>query len=410
MSRSAPNSEAVFGAGLRAAAVPPFHAMAMSLRAAEREAAGRPVLHLEVGQPATGAPEGARRAVIAALERGDSLGYTNAPGSYALRRRIARHYEERHGVHVDPSELLIVGGASAGFTLAFLASFDEGARVGVLEPGYPCYRNTLIALGMTPVPIPVGPETRWAPTAELLDAAGPLDGLVVASPSNPTGTVLDAHALARIAEHCAANGIRLIADEIYHGITFDGPAPTMLQATRDAIVINSFSKYFSMTGWRLGWMVVPDGVRDAVERLQQNLYICAPHVSQIAGLAAFDCTDELEAHVARYTANRAVLLDGLAAAGITEVAEADGAFYVYARVTDLLDRSGTNGTMALTSRWLDEIDVASTSGLDFDLGRGDQFVRFSYAGRLDDVAAACERLVSWTAGLESARPPGSGGA
>ena len=351
------------------------------------------MLHLELGQPSTPAPAGARRAVVEALEAGAALGYTSAPGLDPLRARIARHYADEHGIAVDGDQVVVVGGASAGFTLAFLACFDAGARVGVLEPGYPCYRNSLIALGMTPVPIPVGPATRWVPSAADLDAAGPLDGLVVASPSNPTGTVLDSDALAALVTHCAARRIRLVADEIYHGITFDGPAPTALGFTSDAVVINSFSKYFSMTGWRLGWMVVPDDVRDAVERLQQNLYICAPHVSQVAGLAAFDWRDELDGHVARYAANRRLLLDGLAAAGITETAAADGAFYVYADVGHLTEQVG--GSLALTARWLDDLGIAATSGIDFDLGRGDRFVRFSYAGSTDDIAAACDLLGGW---------------
>lgn len=375
---------------LRAAQVPPFHAMAMSLRAAEAEARGQRVLHLEVGQPSTGAPAPARAAVAAAMERADPLGYTNAPGSWALRRRIAQHYDERYDVTVEPADILVVGGASAGFTLAFLAAFDAGDRVGVIEPGYPCYRNALLAMGVEPVAIPVGPATRWAPTAELLAAAGPLDGLVIASPSNPTGTVLSAERLEMVVAWCAQQGVQLVADEIYHGITYGEPAPTVLASTRDAVVVNSFSKYFSMTGWRLGWMVVPRHLHDAVERLQQNLYICAPHVSQIAGLAAFDAAEELDAHVQRYAANRDLLTAGLAAAGITEVAAADGAFYVYADVTELAAAAG--GSMALCGQWLEQLGVAATPGLDFDLARGDQFVRFSYAGSAQHIAEACQRL------------------
>ncbi len=379
---------------LRAATVPPFHAMAMSRRAAELAARGAPVRHLEVGQPATGAPATSRAAVTAALDAAEPLGYTNAPGSMALRRRIARHYDERYGVVVDAADVLVVGGASAGFTLAFLAAFDAGDRVGVIEPGYPCYRNTLLALGVEPVPIPVGPATRWAPTPELLAAAGSLDGLVIASPSNPTGTVLDADRLAAITGWCSSHDVQLVADEIYHGITYQGPAPTVLTSSRDAVLVNSFSKYYSMTGWRLGWMVVPSHLHDAVERLQQNVYICAPHVSQVAGLAAFDATDELDGHVRRYAANRAILVDGLDAAGITEVADADGAFYVYADVTDLAAAVG--GSMQLCNRWLDEIHVATTPGLDFDLARGDRFVRFSYAGHGPEIAEAVERLQHWS--------------
>lgn len=389
----------------RAARVPPFHAMAMSRAATDLEATGRRVLHLEVGQPSSGAPGLALDAVRAALDR--PLGYTDADGLTVLRERIAQHYADTHGVRVDPDRVVVVAGASAGFTIAFLARFDTGARVGVLEPGYPCYRNTLWALDLEPVPIPVGPETRWAPTPELLEAAGPLDGLVVASPSNPTGTVLDSDALAALVGHCERHGIALIADEIYHGITYGpAPAPTVLTHTDEAVVINSFSKYFSMTGWRIGWMVVPDALVDPVVRLQQNLYICAPHIAQIAATAAFDATDELDAHVVRYTANRAVLLEGLAAAGITEVAEADGAFYVYAdlgatrdgahgRLGALLD---TGGSMAVCRTWLDELGIAATPGIDFDLGRGERFVRFSYAGRTDTIAEACDLLGGWMGG------------
>lgn len=385
--------------------MPPFHAMAMSRAATDLEATGRRVLHLEVGQPSTGAPSRAVDAVRAALDR--PLGYTDADGLSRLRRRIAEHYAERHDLRVEPDRIVVVAGASAGFTIAFLAAFDTGARVGVLEPGYPCYRNTLLALDLEPVPIPVGPATRWAPTPALLDAAGPLDGLVVASPSNPTGTVLGDEALADLVGHCERNGITLIADEIYHGIVHGAaPAPTVLGRTDRAIVVNSFSKYFSMTGWRIGWMVVPEELVDAVVRLQQNLYICAPHVSQIAALAAFDATDELDAHVARYAVNRGALLDGLAAAGITEVADADGAFYVYADLgagrtaghDRLAELVATGGSMAVCRAWLDEIGVATTPGIDFDLGRGERFVRFSYAGRTDHVAEACTLVGDWMDG------------
>lgn len=378
-------------AGQRAASVPPFHAMTMSMRASERALGGLPTMFLQVGQPSTGAPSGARRAVIAALEADSPLGYTNAPGLPALAERIVDHYRHSYAVTVDSAAITIVSGASAGFTLAFLSAFDVGDRVGVIEPGYPCYRNALIALGITPVPVPVGPETRWAPTPDLLDAAGPLDGLVVASPSNPTGTVLDGDALDELVRYCDSRGIQLIADEIYHGITYSRPAPSILGRSDRAIVINSFSKYFSMTGWRLGWMVVPDHLRDAVDRLQQNLYICAPHISQIAGVAAFDCTDELDDHVRRYASNRDRLIAGLARAGIDRFAHADGAFYVYADVSHLTDDS-----MQLCGRWLDEIGVATTPGLDFDLTRGHRYVRFSYAGSAEHIDRACELLANWT--------------
>ena len=365
--------------------------MAMSARATERLQHGLPTMLLQVGQPSTGAPLGARRAVITELEADRPLGYTNSPGLPELTARIARHYDETYGVHVDPAVITVVAGASAGFTLAFLAAFDVGDRVGVIEPGYPCYRNALVALGLTPVPISVGPDTRWAPTIDLLESAGHLDGLVIASPSNPTGTVLDARSLDTLTTFCDERGVQLIADEIYHGITYGHPAPTVIGRGDQAIVINSFSKYFSMTGWRLGWMVTPDHLREAVSRLQQNLYICAPHVSQIAGLAAFDCRDELDTHVRRYAHNRDRLIAGLTTAGITDFADADGAFYVYADVSHLTDDS-----MQLCHRWLDELGVATTPGLDFDLSRGHRYVRFSYAGSLDHIEQACGRLADWT--------------
>jgi aspartate/methionine/tyrosine aminotransferase len=367
--------------------------MAMNWLASEREAAGAPVVHLEVGQPSTGAPRAAVEAVRRVLDT--PLGYTNAPGLHTLRERIGLHYARRHGVTaVDTDHVLVVSGASAGFTLAFLAAFEPGARVGVVEPGYPCYRNTLLALDMQPVPIPVGPDTRWAPTPELVDAAGPLDGLVVASPSNPTGTVLDATQLGELVGHVERRGMRLVADEIYHGITYDRPAPTVLASTDRAIVVNSFSKYFSMTGWRVGWVVVPDDLLGAVQRLQQNLYICAPHVSQVAALAAMDATDELDGHVARYAANRTLLIDGLRGVDLDGIADADGAFYVYADVTRLTEAAGVD-SMGLCRRWLDEAGVCVTPGIDFDLGRGGRFVRFSYAGKPASIERACELLAGW---------------
>ena len=378
----------VIEAALRAGAVPPFHAMAMAREAASLEVSGRRILHLEVGQPSTPLPVAARAAVRAHLD--EPLGYTNAAGLHSLRRRLADRYDG-----VGPERVVVVAGASAGFTLAFLTLFEPGDRVGVLEPGYPCYRNALLALGIEPVAIPVGPESRWAPTPAHLDAAGDLDGLVLASPSNPTGTVLSAETLAEITAACTQRGIVVIADEIYHGIV-DGPAAArVLDHHPEAFVVNSFSKYWSMTGWRVGWVVVPDSLVDTVERLQQNLYICAPHVSQVAALAALDATDELDAHVTRYRQNRNVVIDGLAAAGITDIAPADGAFYVYAHVPHLTTGLGLD-SLQLTSRWLHELGVAATSGIDFDLARGHEYVRFSYAGDGADMVEACELLAGWT--------------
>jgi aspartate/methionine/tyrosine aminotransferase len=326
--------------------------------------------------------------VRAELDR--PLGYTNAAGLVALRRRIAERYTD-----VSPDRVLVVAGASAGFTLAFLTLFEPGDRVGVVEPGYPCYRNTLLALGMVPVAIPVGPESRWAPTGGHLAAAGALDGLVVASPSNPTGTVLDDAALAEVTAVCRERDIALVGDEIYHGIVDGPPVPLVLDHEPDTVVVNSFSKYWSMTGWRVGWMVVPESLVDTVERLQQNLYICAPHVSQVAALAALDADDELLGHVERYRHNAAVLVEGLARAGITEIAPADGAFYVYAHVAHLTTAMGID-SMQLTQRWLHELGVAVTPGIDFDLARGHEYVRFSCAGTTSDMVDACDLLAGWS--------------
>jgi aspartate/methionine/tyrosine aminotransferase len=342
-----------------------------------------------VGQPSSPAPAAVRAAAARALEH-DQLGYTNAPGLVALREAIAAHYRGWYGVEVDPRHVVVTTGASAAFTLAFLACFDPGDRVGVIEPGYPCYRNTLLALGASPVRIAVGPESGWIPTPDLLDAAGPLQGLVVASPSNPTGAVIPAVALKELVAWCDEHDVQLVSDEIYHGITYGPRAETALAGSLDAIVVSSFSKYFSMTGWRLGWIVASGETLAAVERFQQNLYICAPTLSQRAAVAAFGCADELDAHVARYATNRALLLDGLRSAGLTEIVAPDGAFYAYVDISALAGDS-----MELCRRWLVDTGVATTPGLDFDLDRGHRFVRFSYSGRADDIAEAGRRLAAW---------------
>ena len=390
-------------AGRRAAEVPPFHAMEMAAQAQRAEAQGRRILHLEIGQPSTPAPAAARTAASRALAEGEVLGYTGAAGRPDLIERLARHDTERSGVEIAPERIAVVSGASAGFTLAFLAAFDPGDRVGVLEPGYPCYRNTLLALGIEPVAIPVGAATRYAPTPQLLDETGPLDGLVVASPSNPTGTVLDDDRWRVLTAWARDRGVRLVVDELYHGLVYEDPGslsgtsstPTALTHAPDAVVINSFSKYFSMTGWRLGWMVVPEDLIGAVGRLQQNLYICAPHISQVAGLAALDATDELDTHVERYRVNRSILLEALTAAGLDDLAPADGAFYVYGDVAEVLDRHGIPDSTALCHHWLEDLDLACTPGIDFDLRRGSHTVRWSYAGATADVTEAAHRLADW---------------
>lgn len=369
--------------------IAPFFVMEVMRAAAEREAAGGDVLHLEVGQPATSAPEGARRAAIEAIEN-DKLGYTSAVGIEPLRERLAQHYRDWYDVEVAADRIVITMGASGGFTLAFLACFEAGDRVVVPSPGYPCYRNTLAALDVEVVDLPVGPETRFQPSPAALAELGPIDGLVVASPSNPTGTMLLPAELEALVSWCRDAGVRLISDEIYHGISYGTPAPTAAAHWDEAVVVNSFSKYFSMTGWRLGWLVLPSDLVAPVERLAQNATIAAPTVSQHAALGAFESIDELEANVARYAENRRILLQGLPAAGLDRLAPADGAFYIYADVSHLTDDS-----QALCTQWLLDLGVAATPGIDFDPNHGRQAVRFSFAGSPEEMRATVARLQGW---------------
>lgn len=371
--------------------VPAFIVMDVMTAAAERAASGGDVLHMEVGQPATGAPRGVIEAAKRALD-GDILGYTLALGIEPLRERIAAHYADWYGLSVRPENVAVTTGSSAAFLLAFLASFDPGDRVAILRPGYPCYRNILNALSIEPVDVPVGPDTRFQPTVAALEAAGgaALDGLLLASPANPTGSMLTDGELKAIVDYCAANDIRFISDEIYHGITYERPATSALAHGRDCVVINSFSKYFSMTGWRLGWMVLPDAMVRSVERLAQNLFISAPTLSQQAAVAAFDCHEELQANVARYTANRELLLNELPAAGFDRLAPMDGAFYAYADV-----RTMTNDAGAFCRQMLAETGIAATPGNDFDPVDGPAYVRFSFAGDTADMREAAGRLKTW---------------
>jgi len=361
------------------------------MRAAdERAAAGAGVLHLEVGQPSTPAPAGVREAARSALET-DRLGYTGALGLPALRQRIARHYGENYGVEVDWRRVVVTTGSSGAFVLAFIAAFDAGDRVAAASPGYPAYRNILAALDVQMVSLPVDAGTRFQPTPSLLDGLEERpQGLIVASPANPTGSMLDAAGLAALAGWCRDEGVHLISDEIYHGITYGMPVATALEFDKDAIVVNSFSKYYSMTGWRLGWMVLPEPLIRPVECLAQNLFIAPPSLSQHAAIAAFDCREELDANVARYGRNRALLLDGLPRAGFRRLAPADGAFYVYAELDEACADS-----VAFTGRMLAETNIAATPGVDFDPMRGDRFVRFCFAGREEDMSEAIERLVAW---------------
>jgi aspartate/methionine/tyrosine aminotransferase len=369
--------------------VPPFIVMDVLRAANERAARGEDVLHLEVGQPATAAPAGAVAAAAQAL-RNETLGYTESLGLPGLRERVARHYRETYGVEVPAARIVVTTGSSGGFVLAFLAAFDAGDRVALAAPGYPAYRNILQAFGIEPVVLEATLSDRFQPTVELLERAGRLDGLIVASPANPTGTMVAPETLADLARYCARRGIRLISDEVYHGIAYAQQAATALAWSDAAIVVNSFSKYYSMTGWRIGWMVVPADLLRAVECLKQNLFISAPTLSQIAARAAFGCAPELDGNVARYARNRAVLLSALPSAGIERWAPADGAFYLYADVSAL-----TNDSDEFCKRILAETGVAMTPGIDFDDARGRGYVRISYAGSEADIAAAADRLTEW---------------
>lgn len=374
----------------RRSAIEPFHVMEVMKAANERAAAGGDVLHMEVGQPSTAAPRKVIAAAVRALQS-QPLGYTESLGIPELREAIARHYRDRQNVRVPAERIVVTTGSSGAFLLAFLAAFDAGDRVAIAEPGYPAYRNILAALDVEPLALPVGPENRFQPSPGQVRAIeGPLHGLLVASPANPTGTMLTHAALTELIRVCAEREAWLIVDEIYHGITYERPAETVLALTDRAVVINSFSKYFSMTGWRLGWMVLPPELLRPVERLAQNLFISPPSVSQAAAVAAFDSYDELDANVARYAANRALLLNELPKAGFDRLAPADGAFYIYADVAHL-----TNDAEAFCQRMLAETGIAATPGIDFDRSRGHLFVRFSFAGAIADMAEAAKRLKAW---------------
>lgn len=379
----------------RGAAAPPFLVMdviaAANARAAMTPPGAPAVIRMEVGQPGTGAPAGSVAAVAAALQAGAPLGYTEALGRPSLRARIAAHYADWYGLDLPATRVAVTSGASGAFPLAFLAAFDPGDRVALAAPYYPPYVNVLTALGMRPVILETGPETRFQPSVAALERLDPCpDGLIIASPSNPAGTMLDPSELTAIAGWCDARGVRLISDEIYHGLQYDRPLASAVGASPNAIVVNSFSKYFSMTGWRIGWMVLPEGLVRPAERLAQNMMISAPHVAQIAAEAAFGCHDELAANVARYRRARDHLLAALPGAGFPRLSPAEGAFYVYADVADRTDDS-----VRFCARMLDELGIAATPGVDFDRARGGTTVRFSYCGPEAEMAEAVERLRGW---------------
>lgn len=374
--------------------VPPFHVMDLLAASAARQRTHGDMLNLLAGQPSTGAPGPVNAEAIRLLQSGDPLGYTPAAGLLELRERIAGHHARTHGIEVSPEEVVVTTGSSGGFLLAFLAAFEVGDKVAMARPGYPCYRNVLTALGCEVVEIATGPETRFQPTVEQVAALGPdIKGLVVASPANPTGTMLLPAELAALAAYCEEHGIQLISDEIYHGIEYAEPgahlARSAWETSREAVVFSSFSKYFSMTGWRIGWMLVPDRLRRAVDVLTGNFTICPPVIAQRACLAAFDEASyaELDGHVRRYADNRRLLLDGLADLGVTRLAPADGAFYAYADIGHLTDDS-----MAFAHDVLDRVGVAMAPGIDFDTLDGHRSVRFSFAGPGQEIEEALTRL------------------
>ncbi len=381
----------------RGAAAPPVQVVDV-IAAANAKAAALPpgaypdalgVIRMEVGQPGTGAPRGAAEAAIRALSEGAPMGYTEAFGLASLRERIARHYAEHYGVAVPSRRIAVTVGASGAFPLAFLAAFDPGDAVAMAAPFYPPYANILTALGMKPLLLPCDASTRWQPTLAMLERLDPRPaGLILASPCNPAGTMLPEAEFAAIAAWCEREGVRLVSDEIYHGLSYG----TVREATAashagSAIVVNSFSKYFSMTGWRIGWLVLPEDLIRPVECLTQNLFICAPHVAQVAAEAAFDCGEELEANIARYRRNRALLLAQLPRSGLDRLSPADGAFYLWADIGHL-----TNDSPEFCARLLAEAGIAATPGVDFDRERGSRFLRLSYCGPEAEMAAAPGRI------------------
>ena len=376
----------------RRSAVEPFLAMDVMRAAIDLEATGRRVIHMEVGQPGAPAPKPVLEAARHALADG-RLGYTEALGIRRLRTRIARYYGETHGIDVSPERIAITTGSSAGFNLSFLAAFDHGDRIALAAPGYPAYRNILGALGLEVVDIETSGEARHVITPEMLAAAhakAPLKGVLVASPANPTGTMMSPAALGELIGAAEDLGIRFISDEIYHGLVYAGAAETALRFSTSAIVVNSFSKYYCMTGWRIAWMVLPEELVRPVERIAQNLYISPPDLSQRAAVAAFDASEELEAVKAGYAANRRLLLKRLPEIGFDDIFPADGAFYIYSSV-----RRFSNDSVEFARRMLAEAGVAATPGPDFDRSRGHGYIRFSFAGTETDMAEAADRLGAW---------------
>ncbi|PST25277.1 1-aminocyclopropane-1-carboxylate deaminase [Mesorhizobium plurifarium] len=377
-------------------AVEPFHAMDVLAEATRRRDSGYPVISMAVGQPAHPAPKAALDAARRALDHG-RLGYTDALGTLSLKRAIAGHYHSRHGIALDPQRIAVTTGSSAGFNLAFLALFDPGDRVAIARPGYPAYRNIMAALGLEVVEIEANAETGFTLTPDSLERAAartgkPLKGVLLASPANPTGTVTGKAQLKALAHYCRDHSMAFISDEIYHGLTFAGEETTALEVADDAVVINSFSKYYCMTGWRIGWMVLPESRVRAFERIAQSLYISPPELSQIAAEAALSAHEELDGYKRAYAVNRALLLERLPQIGFSIASPMDGAFYAYADVSRF-----TNDSMAFARRMLAEIDVAATPGFDFDPIEGHRTMRFSYAGSSAEMEEAMNRIARWLA-------------
>ena len=369
------------------AKIDPFHAIAISRIAHRLGVEGRSIIHMEFGQPSTGAPSAAISEAHSVLDK-DGMGYWESP---QLKQRIAQLYQDRYGVEVDPERIILTCGASPAFVLALSCLFEPGARVAFARPGYVSYRNTLKALYLDPIEIGCGPAERYQLCAAALEALDPApDGVILASPANPTGTIISASEVTAIAEVCRRRGIRMVSDEIYHGLSYVGPARSLLQDMDDALIVNSFSKYFSMAGWRLGWLVVPSTLIDAARARMGNLFLTPPSLAQHAGLVAMDCHDELEGHVMAYSRNRDLLLQALPDMGLREIAPPDGAFYIYADIGHL-----TSDSLAFCEELLRDTGVATAPGLDFDPVDGQHFIRFSFAVSTELVADAIARMTPW---------------
>ena len=371
--------------------IPAFLAMQVMQDAQRLDGAGHNIMHLEVGQPSTPPPEVVNRALTAALDRTASHGYSVAFGLPALRQRISAHYEDWYGIVPDWNQIAITPGSSLGFAISFLAAFDTGDHIAIATPGYPAYRNLMVALGLVPDLIPARANQAWMPDLGALEKSGTLpEGILLASPANPTGVVIDDDNLADICAWCARHGVRLIMDEIYHGLTYSGRGTTALKFNQNAIIINSFSKYFCMTGWRLGWIILPDDLVDNAEKIAQNLFISAPTPNQYGALAAFECYDEFDTHLLRYQDNRDSLLSGLPEEFLGQHAPANGAFYLYVDIGAISNDAGD-----FAQRMLHEAGVAVTPGIDFDQKKGACYLRLSYAGSSHTITTAINRINNW---------------